>query len=523
MSLRNLTLAIILSTLAILAGCSSSSNTATPPPSGKFSVSNLTGSYAFSAAGTDSGGAPFSLAGSLQANGSGGITGGALTLNDASLSAPFSGLAITGGSYTVTADGRGKASLSTAQGPVVLDFVLLSNSHALVTRYDNNGTGSGTMDLQNTVTQTQLAGSYAFSLGGIDTSGAPLATVGSFTIDSTGAITAGVEDFNDQGFAYPSLTLAGSVTAGTGSDPGTATLTATNSSSVSTFGTLNFDVYAVDATHLKFVQKDASPILAGDVFTQQGAALPSTSKQLVFTMAGGVNAPLAIGGYMTIDGVSAISGGLEDVNDNGSVPAPLNFSGSYAASGPVGGRTLLTLTGFSGATQLVAYPTTSAGIQLLEIDNGGLLSGGAVVQTAGAALAASQGYGLGLAAINIGGVTGAFEEDDIAEFATTSTGVSGLVDINDEGTLSFDQTLNGSYTLDSPATGRGVLTSNMFNGVFYAADSSTVLFLETDSTQIGTGSFQLQTPGSKSSAAVSRMTVLNLSPAARQAWRRRHN
>jgi hypothetical protein len=187
----------------------------------------------------------------------------------------------------------------------------------------------------------------------------------------------------------------------------------------------------------------------------------------------------------------------------------------------VGGRTLLTLSGFTGATQFVAYPTASAGLQLLELDNAGLLAGAALAQTAGATLAASQGYGVGLAAINIGGVSGAFEEDDIAEFSTASSGFSGLIDINDQGTLTFDHAINGSLTLDSPATGRGVMTSNIFNGVFYAVDSSNVLVLETDTNQVGTGTLQLQTPGANSSVAAARMTVLHLTPAARKAWRSR--
>src|SRR6202140_1638234 len=129
MSLRNrLVLPIILSTLAVLAGCSSnSSNPAAPPPNGNFSNSNFNGTYAFSATGTDSSGAFFSLAGSLQANGSGSITGGTLDLNDASFSTPLSDVAITGGTYTVTADGRGQTTLNTAQLSVGLDFVLLSN------------------------------------------------------------------------------------------------------------------------------------------------------------------------------------------------------------------------------------------------------------------------------------------------------------------------------------------------------------------------------------------------------------
>jgi hypothetical protein len=523
MSLRNrLILPIILSALAILAGCSSSTNPAIAPPSGTFSNSSLKGSYAFSAFGTDSVGAPFSLGGILQANGSGGITGGTIDLNDAGSPTAQTGVAITGGTYSVTADGRGKATLTAGQASVVLDFVLLNNSHALVIRYDGNGTGSGTMDVESAVTQAQLVGSYAFNLGGIDTNGNPFATVGSFTLDSSGNISAGVEDFNDGGLAYPSLTLTGGVTAGTGTAPGTATLTATDSSSANPFATLTFDVYAVDSTHLKFVEKDAAPLLGGDAFTQKNASLPSSSTVLAFTMEGGVNSPLSVGGLMTVDGVSAISSGSEDINDNGNVPsAALSFSGSYAASGSVGGRTLFNLNSFTGATQLVAYPTASAGVQILEIDNGGLLDGVAIPQTAGATLAASQGYGMGLAAINIGGFSGAFEEDDIAEFTTTSSGFNGLIDVNDEGSLNFDQKLNGSYAPDSPATGRGVLTSTALNGVFYTVDSSTALFLETDTNQVGTGSLQLQTPGSSSAAAASRPAVIHLTPAARQEWRRR--
>ena len=519
-SSNRLVLPIILSALAMLAGCSSSSNTATPPPSGKFSISNLNGSYAFSAIGTDTASAPFSLAGSLQANGSGSITGGTVDLNDASSTAPLAAIAITGGSYTVTADGRGRATLNAGQASVILDFVLLNNSHALVTRYDGSGTGSGSMDLQSNVAQTQIAGSYAFTLGGIDSKGNPFATVGSFTLDSAGNISSGVEDFNDAGLAYPGLALTGSVVLGSGSAPGTATLTATNSSSATPFGTLTFDVFPVDATHLKFVENDTAALMGGDAFTQKGASFPTSPTVFAFTMAGGISAPLSVGGLMTLDGVSAVSGGSEDINDNGNVPsAPQSFSGSYAASGTVGGRTLFTLTAFAGATQFVAYPTAGAGLQFLELDNGGLLAGAALAQTAGATLASSQGYGLGLAAINIGGINGAFEEDDISEFSTTSTGFTGLIDVNDEGTLSFDQKFNGSLTLDSPATGRGVLTSNIFNGVFYAVDSSNVLLLETDTNQVGTGTLQLQTPGAQSSVAAARMTVLHLTPAGRKAWR----
>src|SRR5438270_3915964 len=100
MSVRNrLFLPIIFSPLVMLAGCGGNGlSIAKPvaPPSGKFSNSNLSGTYVFSISGIDANGAPYSVVGSFTANGSGGngggaITGGTIDMNDASLSTPVAG------------------------------------------------------------------------------------------------------------------------------------------------------------------------------------------------------------------------------------------------------------------------------------------------------------------------------------------------------------------------------------------------------------------------------------------------
>ncbi|MGA7320993.1 MAG: hypothetical protein WBW98_10805, partial [Candidatus Sulfotelmatobacter sp.] len=87
MSVRNgIALLIALSTLLFLAGCGSSSSSPAPapPPSGNFSNANLNGTYVFSVSGTDEiNSTPYAIVGTLTANGSGGITGGALDINDA--------------------------------------------------------------------------------------------------------------------------------------------------------------------------------------------------------------------------------------------------------------------------------------------------------------------------------------------------------------------------------------------------------------------------------------------------------
>ena len=84
MSVRNaFVLLLTLSTLLFLASCGSSSNTATPPPSGAFSASDLNGTYVFSFSGTDAANSTFfAMAGTFTANGSGGITSGSVDIID---------------------------------------------------------------------------------------------------------------------------------------------------------------------------------------------------------------------------------------------------------------------------------------------------------------------------------------------------------------------------------------------------------------------------------------------------------
>jgi hypothetical protein len=517
MSLRNrLVLPIILSGMAMLAGCGSNSVSAAPPPSGSFSASSLSGTYVFSAQGSDSSGVFFSLVGTLTANGSGGITGGTLDLNDPEVGvAP--GTAISGGSYKITSDGRGIATLNTSLGAFGLDFVLLSSSHGLVTEYDSSASGSGSLDLQSAVTQSQIAGSYAFSLTGISglntTTGAQpsFATAGAFTLDASGNITSGIQDFNNSGNSsgLTSLSLSGSVSLG--AVPGVATF-------ISTAGTFTFDVYPIDSTHLKFIELDAAPILGGDAFTQASSIATGAN---VFTISGldnTVGGPFTAAGIIVTNGSGTITGGSEDINDSGTASQLTNFTGSYTALS--GGRSVVTLTGFNngangvlGTYQFAAFPS-SGGLQLLEIDNEGVTAGVAFAQSA-TSIASAQGYGLNLTGVNTNG-----EEDDIAEFTNNNGTLTGVVDFNDIGSLTPDQKFSATYTADTTINGRGTIASSSFNLVSYVVDSSTTVFIEVDSSQIGIGSFVLQTPTAKSNMAATHLAVLGLKARAHKALKR---
>jgi len=400
--------------------------------SNEFGVSSLKGTYVFSLTGIDQAASNVpTMLGSLTANGAGGVTGGTVDLITG-----VNGVAspavepITGGSYSVGTDGRGqiKFDTTTSAGAVTftLDFVLTSSSHGLVMEDDSYETGSGTIDLQSAITQSQLAGSYTFAFSGTTAIGAsPIATVGAFTLDSTGAVSTGQEDVNNAG-AYsgaPSQILTSSaVTLGT--TPAKATI----SSSAGT--TYTFDVYPIDSSHLKFFENDSQLFVSGDAYTQ-GSSIPPG--QLVFTLTG------------------------EDT---------------------------IKVTGLMPITSGVAYAQTST------------------------TLAASQGYGLNVSALTLNELNktiGTIEEDAIAEFTTTTSGLSGFVDFNSPGMLAFDQTLTGSFPATVDNKGRGTATTKYFGFNYYVVNGSTFLLLVNDLNLFGTEIFELQnaagSPGAESGVA----------------------
>ena len=516
MSLRNrLVLPIILSSLAVLAGCGSGTSNPTPPPSGSFSNTNFNGVYTFSVLGEDAGsgtGSAFAMAGSLTACGctAGTISGGSVDLADNIGTAPAAAIG-SNSTYSISKDGRGFARLFiTPTGGTVfevdLDFVLTSSSHGLIIRFDGSGTGSGTIDSQNLVAQAGLANfPFAYSLSGADPAGNPLAQVGAFTLDGSGNIlmtgaSAGVADTTIYNFSTltatpsPERPLSGIVQVGSGTAPGPATLT-------TSFGKLTFDVYVVDSSHLKLIENDGIEILVGDAFTQTSATIPAGN--LVFSMLGpdpGGN-PFAAAGLMVSDGTSLITSGAEDLNDNGnidfgSVPVtPQAFTGTFAATG--GGRFAVTLSTFAGGTNFAAYPS-SGGLLMLEVDAGagsGVTGGVALAQTTGASVAASQGYGMNLTGVDLFNGT---EIDEIAEFKTTSSNMTGLTDANDGSVLSTNN-LNGSYTVGSDGLGAATFNNNTPVGIFfYSVDNATALALSTDSTVVALGEFEVQTTPSQS-------------------------
>ena len=525
MSLHTKVAVLVVSfTLAVLAGCGADgsdnlSNPPVPPPGVSFSNANLNGTYVFSFAGYDRthfNSSFFAIVGTLTANGNGSFTAGNLDVDDPALGAALSTSYVSthlpaSGSYNVTADGRGSGTIAvTLNGSTVqfgLDFVLTSGSHGLISRFDGNGSGSGSIDLQATnIPQSALQGSYSFGFSGVDSTIENwLATVGSFTLDGNGNITAGLQDFSDNGNSVnlQSLALQGSVVTGA---PASAQLVTTAAG----FGALRFDAWVIDATHIKFIETDSLAYLEGDAYVSTGAtAFPSGT--LVLSTAGEDAAwgSFSAGGLLTSDGSSLITGGLEDINDEGDVAQAPSISGSFTSNGS---RTQLVLNGIynggwssnsvtAGNYTFAAYPYRG-GVMLLEIDNGagstpGVAGGNLYVQS-DLALNTAVGYGLNLTGGNFNG-----EVDLIAQLTTNGSSLGGLYDVNNFGYALTDASLGGGGVYSVGPNGRGTMqfpalqtNGNSFLGAlnltFYVVDSSTAVILETDSQQSATGILVLQ-------------------------------
>jgi hypothetical protein len=88
--------------------------------------------------------------------------------------------------------------------------------------------------------------------------------------------------------------------------------------------------------------------------------------------------------------------------------------------------------------------------------------------------------------------------------------------------------LSGTYTPDSPATGRGsisVPSLNTFIGgltlEYYVVDASTAVFIEVDADQVSVGTFEAQSSSSSAGRAQSRMSLAHPVARAHGAFRRK--
>jgi hypothetical protein len=453
----------------------------------------LKGNYPFLLSGFDASGKPFITGGVFVANGAGAITGGVMDSNGTGLSAAVTNTPVTGGTYSVGSDNRGRLVLTTATATAT--FVLALNSGATagyLTEFDLTGQNlTGTFALQTST--AALTGGFAFGASGFaaNSTAAALthrALVGELQCNSGGGFASA--EFLSSGAisASPTVPTAGNIAIG-GFGRGNISFTRPGGA-----GTLNFIVYEVSATQLYLLSSDPASGNTGTNDLVSGSALRQTVSNGNFTAAslsgtsvvrseslqtpatGAQYADVVVGLY-TFSGAGAIS--LSADENAGGAARTRSPAGTYTVA--TNGRVTATLSsGLSGCLNCIAPNETF--FYLVGTNQGFSMdfspeafSGSFEPQTA---------TGITNASFSGTYVTGSLSplsaSATLLSGALNSTGnstVTGTEDQNTAGTLTPDATLSATYVAAS--SGRATFVpAGGDNSVLYIISPTKAILLD---------------------------------------------
>jgi hypothetical protein len=467
-----------------IAACSSGTTTVLPPPQGKYSLSSLSGTYAFATSGevitSATAATPMARAGSFVADGNGGITGGVEDVNSAGT--PSGATAISGGSYTVNADGRGTLTLQFPTNTLQFGIVLTSTSDGLMMDETSNtnqaSTGSGNFIKQDTTMCASpvqsVTGTYIFDFTGLDSSGSPESFVGEFTANNSGATSANFGDVNDN-FALANGTFTGSFGIATLPPAGPTSCGRGLAQITAATGQQTYAYYVVDSTRIRFINAAGGEMLAGDAVIQKN--IPSNISALnsgfVFTVGGSsANGGLTRVGRFTANG-AAVTQVLMDWNDAGTPNRTNTTSSASLTYDPNTGRGTLTFQDpqFTIPFSFVFYLNSAAQGVIQETTGS---SKGITAVTDGALAAQSGGpfsssnitgtYGLNWSGLSFQQGGQFIDEEDLVGQATVSSlSLKGAADIFQftNGGPQPDNIVGGSITIGGHGTGDDAMRNTM--------------------------------------------------------------
>jgi hypothetical protein len=330
-----------------------------------FSAAAISGNYAFGFGGSDVDGAPASLAGVFNANGTGALTG----TEDANLAGVVTAGGSLSGTYSVDEKGRGTAKISDALGSSTNFVFHVVDKDALFfveTDYPYPVVeGTAKRQQAATFSNSSLAGDYAFMISGI-TPAAYIATAGRLTADGSGHVTNGVLDQNDN------ITVSAN-TAFTGSSSvssigrGTATLST---------GTTPLAFYMVSPAEAFVISEDPNAVASGTMLAQTGGPFDSNPPSgsfgfLLYTSTSDTDQA----GQATLLGGRAGGDltGTEDINDNRILTSDAMLSGTYSVSS--NGRAAAAVTSPLGPANLAFYVVSGSRLFVVSDDASAVTSG----------------------------------------------------------------------------------------------------------------------------------------------------
>jgi len=351
-----------------------------------------------------------------------------------------------------------------------------------------------------------LGDSYAFFLRGRNAVG-DLLIAGSFSSDGNGNLTQGVEDIvNRPNPVVTNLSFTGHYSI---EPDGRGTATFSSSHGTSTLRFLLVDgaglccSVAIGARVAQVIEFDSLAVAEGSIERQFGSSGlfhgVGNSADFAFGLSGsGPSGKIVAAGRFTssagIGEGGPISGGLEDVNNSGTVATSESFTGSYDENTFSRGK--LTLSGPFG-TRNFAYYAGDASIFVIGLDpDFSVLGTMQRLFTLDFPSPLSKSLLNSKFVIERAGVTAGVPLVSLGQFNADGVGgiSAGIADENAGGVVSEDVSFSGNYSL--AATGRGAVTLTQATGdvhlSFYAAGLSgsiTAFFIQTDTTGVTGGRF----------------------------------
>lgn len=194
---------------------------------------------------------------------------------------------------------------------------------------------------------------FAFRFSGYDSSGNQVLFAGSFTATGN-AITSGVEDeisWNGTQYSFAQLPITGGLYTPTSSDPNNSNNAGILSLTLPS-GAFPYQVVLDAAGDIQMIQSDANGSGSGIAESSSNKQFNGSNQTFAFGFTGVDSSGKRVGyaGLLTTDGVSNITGGTIDVNDDGNSinsvcnTGPCNVSGTYIPDGSISGLWHVTLT-----------------------------------------------------------------------------------------------------------------------------------------------------------------------------------
>ena len=396
-----------------------------------FSNASLNGTYAFNLTGGSTKGLRFE-AGSITADGKGNITG----IEDVNAVGVVAAGTLLTGTYSIAPDGRGSLTLDTTGQPSrTFRFVLSSNSsmpgdnNGTIIEFDAAATATGTLEKQDASSFQNASlgnGTYVFRVGGLDSAGNSISTVGMFTIDASGAtITGGTEDVNDNGTINNGSASTISITGGTigAVDTSTGRAAATLSAGGATT-TLEFLV--VSSNKIEIIGSDSALEIIGTA-ERQASPAPGTigpGGYVFLTKIGGITGQFWIMGQFQVDNASHVIG-LTQNQVGGIVLNIVAPAGTITTA--ANGRGTLQENTTDGVRNFTFYMVSSSRLFLLGTDDSHAASGAGEMQQPG-----QSGFGAGTLNNAFGFGAAEIGDQNVAMVAeVVADGAGNLVGIED--------------------------------------------------------------------------------------------